>query len=134
MRLGVIGGGLIKVGGREGRPGGPGGAPGSPLASPRIPLALNLLCPAVAPTTLPALHIGYFTPSNLLHKPNLKVLLLAGIKMMYHHYSSSKVRLSRLQLLQQLLTPTFQREEITRLQTALHGDDYQLGNNRNEQM
>ena len=36
--------------------------------------------------------------------------------MMYHHYSSSK------------------REEINRLQTQLHGDDYQLGNNRNEQM
>ena len=36
--------------------------------------------------------------------------------MMYHHYSSSK------------------KEEITRLQTQLHGDDYQLGNNRNEQM
>ena len=41
---------------------------------------------------------------------------LSGIKMMYHHYSSSK------------------KEEITRLQTQLHGDDYQLGNNRNEQM
>ena len=53
--------------------------------------------------------------------------------MMYHHYSSSKVSLSKVQLWQ-LLTQTFQREEITRLQTALHGDDYQLGNNRNEQM
>ena len=39
-----------------------------------------------------------------------------GIKMMYYHYSSSK------------------REEINRLRTQLFGDDYQLGNNRNEQM
>jgi len=46
----------------------------------------------------------------------LKLSVVSGIKMMYHHYSSSK------------------REEITRLQTQLHGDDYQLGNNRNEQM
>lgn len=46
----------------------------------------------------------------------LKLSVVSGIKMMYHHYSSSK------------------REEINRLQTALHGDDYQLGNNRNEQM
>jgi len=46
----------------------------------------------------------------------LKLSVVSGIKMMYHHYSSSK------------------REEINRLQTQLHGDDYQLGNNRNEQM
>ena len=39
----------------------------------------------------------------------------AGIKMMYHHYSTSK------------------QEEINRLRTQLFGDDYQLGNNRNEQ-
>ena len=65
----MIGGRLIKVGGREGRPGGPGGAPGSPLASPRIPLALNLLCPAVALATLPALHI--LPCSWILHFPDL---------------------------------------------------------------
>ena len=43
-------------------------------------------------------------------------LVISGIKMMYHHYSSSK------------------REEINKLRTQLFGDDYQLGNNRNEQM
>jgi len=46
----------------------------------------------------------------------LKLSVVSGIKMMYHHYSSSK------------------REEINRLRTQLFGDDYQLGNNRNEQM
>ena len=57
--------------------------------------------------------------------------------MMYHHYSSSKVSVSILPSPyphQHRLTKVFQREEISRLQTALHGDDYQLGNNRNEQM
>ena len=46
----------------------------------------------------------------------LKLSVVSGIKMMYHHYSSSK------------------KEEINRLRTQLFGDDYQLGNNRNEQM
>jgi len=46
----------------------------------------------------------------------LKLSVVSGIKMMYHHYSSSK------------------REEINKLRTQLFGDDYQLGNNRNEQM
>merc|ERR1739842_57090 len=46
----------------------------------------------------------------------LKLSVVSGIKMMYYHYSSSK------------------REEINRLRTQLFGDDYQLGNNRNEQM
>ena len=36
--------------------------------------------------------------------------------MMYHHYSQSK------------------KEEINKLRTQLFGDDYQLGNVRNEQM
>ena len=57
--------------------------------------------------------------------------------MMYHHYSSSKVSVSILPSPcphRHRLTKVFQREEISRLQTALHGDDYQLGNNRNEQM
>ena len=54
--------------------------------------------------------------------------------MMYHHYSSSKVIPSRYYLRDTFSLKNFQREEITRLQTALHGDDYQLGNNRNEQM
>ena len=57
------------------------------------------LCPAVGPITLPVQHTLYtqlrvriqrhFPP-----RPILKVLLLAGIKMMYHHYSSSKVSVS----------------------------------------
>merc|ERR1711963_312068 len=46
----------------------------------------------------------------------LKLSVVSGIKMMYHHYSSSK------------------KEEINRLRTQLFGDDYQLVNNRNEQM
>merc|ERR1712121_99108 len=46
----------------------------------------------------------------------LKISVVSGIKMMYHHYSASK------------------REEINKLCTELFGDDYQLGNNRNEQM
>lgn len=45
-----------------------------------------------------------------------KSFIFLGIKMMYHHYSSSK------------------REEINRLRHQLFGDDFQLGNNRNEQM
>ena len=53
------------------------------------------LCPAVGPITLPVQHTlrvriqRHFPP-----RPILKVLLLAGIKMMYHHYSSSKVSVS----------------------------------------
>ena len=70
------------------------------------------LCPAVGPITLPVQHTLYtqlrvriqrqFPP-----RPILKVLLLAGIKMMYHHYSSSKVSLSRYQLLQLLINFSF---------------------------
>ena len=46
----------------------------------------------------------------------LKISVVSGIKMMHLHYSSSK------------------REEINKLRTQLFGDDYQLGNNRNEPM
>ena len=45
----------------------------------------------------------------------LKLTAVSGMKMMYHHYSSSK------------------RDEISKLRTQLFafGDDYQLGNYRN---
>ena len=46
----------------------------------------------------------------------LKISVVSGIKMMYYHYASSK------------------REEIYNLRDQLFGNDYQLGNNRNEQM
>ena len=51
------------------------------------------LCPAVGPITLPVQHTLY-TQRHFRPRPILKVLLLAGIKMMYHHYSSSKVSVS----------------------------------------
>jgi len=46
----------------------------------------------------------------------LKLSVVSGVKMMYHHYSSRK------------------REEINQLRDKLFGDDFQLGNNRNGQM
>ena len=46
----------------------------------------------------------------------LKISVVSGVKMMYYHYASSK------------------REEINNLRDQLFGNDYQLGNNRNEQM
>lgn len=46
----------------------------------------------------------------------LKLSVVSGIKMMYHHYWSSK------------------QEEINRLRTQLFGDDFHQGNNRNEQL
>lgn len=46
----------------------------------------------------------------------LKLSVLSGIKMMYHHYQTSK------------------QEEITKFRNELYSDEYQLGNHRNEQM
>ena len=54
------------------------------------------LCPAVGPITLPVQHTldRVRTQRHFRPRPILKILLLAGIKMMYHHYSSSKVSVS----------------------------------------
>ena len=46
----------------------------------------------------------------------LKISVVSGVKMMYYHYASSK------------------REEINNFRDQLFGNDYQLGNNRNDQM
>ena len=92
----------IKWKGREedcGGGGGGEGAPGSPLASPpSIPLPLSLSCSrthhlASAAHALDR-ELRVRTQRHFRPRPILKVLLLAGIKMMYHHYSSSKVSVS----------------------------------------
>ena len=90
----------IKWKGREEDCGGGGeGAPGSPLASPpSIPLPLSLSCSrthhlASAAHALDR-ELRVRTQRHFRPRPILKVLLLAGIKMMYHHYSSSKVSVS----------------------------------------
>lgn len=46
----------------------------------------------------------------------LKISVLSGIKMMYHHYNASI------------------QERISRLRNELYGDEYQMGNHRNQQM
>ena len=89
----------IKWKGREEDCGGGGGegAPGSPLASPpSIPLPLSLSCSRThhLASAAHALDRELRVRTHFRPRPILKVLLLAGIKMMYHHYSSSKVSVS----------------------------------------